>query len=92
MTTILTHFESLNSYSEPSSPLLWGIEEMVKFLGMKESGVYGLVNSPGFPTPVAGKKRYRRWLPAEVMNFMTQNRPSKNLSGEVFLNSDLVTR
>jgi predicted DNA-binding transcriptional regulator AlpA len=92
MTTILTHFEASNSFSGPSSPLLWGIDELVKFLGMTKSGVYGLVNSPGFPTPFAGKKRYRRWLPDEVMNFMAQNRPSKNVSEEVFVDSDLVTR
>jgi predicted DNA-binding transcriptional regulator AlpA len=82
----------LNDYFRLNQSLLWGISDMVNFLGVPKSSVFALVNTPGFPTPVIGRKRYRRWLPSEVMDFISKNRPTKVLVQEVFLNSDLVTR
>lgn len=72
--------------------VVWGIEQIAQYLDRSESIVFGLVKKPGFPEPIIGQLRYRRWLAVEVIDYLINNRQHSNTSSKSFINSDLVTR
>ena len=88
----------MNQQTYPSQGLLsintevWGIKQIGKYLDRNDSSIYELVKEPDFPRPIFGKKRYRRWLSREVIDYLLNNRQTTRLEPEVFVNSDLVTR
>jgi predicted DNA-binding transcriptional regulator AlpA len=45
---------------------IWTIEDVATYARMSKGGTYGLVNRPGFPSPLGNSHRNRRWLARDV--------------------------
>jgi|APCry1669193181_1035450.scaffolds.fasta_scaffold02053_5 hypothetical protein len=48
---------------------VWTTLHIALFLGQQPDSVLSIVNSVGFPTPLANQKRNRRWLANDVKSF-----------------------
>jgi len=81
------HLRSLGDYL-PATPEprvfkseIWTIEDVATYTRMSKGGIYGLVNRPGFPSPLGNSHRNRRWLARDVKahfeNISKQSHQSK---------------
>jgi len=58
---------------------LWGIPEIAAFLRKGQSSARKCAADEGFPTPVMGAQRNRRWFSDEVIDYFRANRTRKEI-------------
>lgn len=60
----------------PIGPL-WTSADIGEYLCLGKTATHALIASPDFPAPVVGGRRYRRYLPEQVIAW-TQHRAAMN--------------
>lgn len=56
-------------------PTLWSADDIGTYLNVSTKTVLNdYVHRPGFPKPIGGARRYRKWLADDVVYFLTGRR------------------
>jgi hypothetical protein len=61
----------------PPGALLWTSVDIARYLRLGKTATHAVIASPDFPAPVVGGRRYRRYLPEQVIAW-AQHRAAMN--------------